>query len=1109
MSAPKGFPFLTPISIQPPSIHEFQFQFIGRSATSKLHQNIQPLASSPVVPPGHILPPSRLSTAQRPLSPTRLSCQPLLDRLGQPQTQLVPEMHDETTLPQITCSPASHSVLFGTAISHSQLSHVLHAVPPTERNPLDAAAEFQMQVDTNASEPSHQDAMDLDGGSPLPWRNPFDEPDEAHSTTISKFRLADVFMQTAKVTEEWSKVERPQIPLPKRRRPPRVTSPTTRTGTKAPLHKRVVVMPLENCDSDRRSSPSRNVDGAPVPGIAAVPTLEAPSQSSALAERPVPCPLDTEQRIQRLKELARRGEQEKGQVTGNLTPNAAVQSCGSSPLKFGDTRMVSSLPSDPPGGPSTRQHGRSTLLPSLALTKPPTTDGSRQSIEKSAKRQPSAPEQTCRLASATATARSTAPAVCLTHFSSSNPGPPISPCNGPGAPGAVEMRTPKETRPSLTTAAPLPPPAPSQQIKTEPMAIKPEPSSPKIRSLVQPKTVAEVPEVLTETIRRSPGFASPATPLDRRVSRPLQDIPLTSPPTINLPSFNVEARPPPATLEQKTHTIASQPNTMTESRSATSAPVMHSPSLGSTIPQPVIPPQFESTTMDAQMTQPEQGPFVPRTPPRQPNHTGPMYYSPAAPPPVSHSRRSASPPRAQSLTRARTPSRCVTPQRLSPRLLTPTRAYPPSRSHLPWYDKGARIYTNDHIQTDFDGRDRRRRERTDLRMNSYDPHYADVRPLSGFERESYHPFHEIQPGDRTFSYYSRDELRDRHHPRGMETGSIPPAQHLRDSQSECHVHREPNGLEWSYPNRRDLEIAKMGHQADSSPHQRHHADGDTSPLGRPTCTGLDTGLSSYPRAGSGPRSAGSSSYPRDVNWGSRWSEILQVDSMVSSLDPLAPLAPSVQTEERMPASKRPREPECSPSLEKTLHSTESTSITEPAPKRRHVDTTSSERQIGGNSQTLVGMASYHLEQITIHSLQEAPIGYMMMPSTSQPTLADRMGGLNKSSSLRQSPPGHSRGPLISRFSSGPALPSVSQPALETLGEVSPPTVTRPLLDRFTSHEESSNQARTHRGGRLRGRGGRGPGIPPSEPSIFRHQPLGQRLSGGTHVKNNSLLERME
>ncbi len=172
------------------------------------------------------------------------------------------------------------------------------------------------------------------------------------------------------------------------------------------------------------------------------------------------------------------------------------------------------------------------------------------------------------------------------------------------------------------------------------------------------------------------------------------------------------------------------------------------------------------------------------------------------------------------------------------------------------------------------------------------------------------------------------------------------------------------------------------------------------------------------------------------------------------------------------------------------------------------DTTSSERQTEGDSQILVWMASYHLERITTHSLQETPIGFMMTPPTSQPTLADRMGMLNKPSSTRQSPPGPSRFPLISRFSSGPALHSVSQPALEAPGEGPPPTVTRPLLDRFTRPEEPSNQARTYRGARFRGRG-RGLGIPPSEPSAFRHQPLGQRLSGGTHVKNNSLLERME
>jgi hypothetical protein len=405
------------------------------------------------------------------------------------------------------------------------------------------------------------------------------------------------------------------------------------------------------------------------------------------------------------------------------------------------------------------------------------------------------------------------------------------------------------------------------------------------------------------------------------------------------------------------------------------------------------------------------------------------------------------------------------------------------------------------MQTDFDGRDRRHREQTDLRVNSYDSHYAEDRPLSGFERESYHPAHESQPS------YFRDRLRNRHRPKGMETGSVPPAQNLRDSQSECHTYREPNGSEWSHPNRRDLEASKMGHQVDSS-RQRHPAGGNTSPLRRSTCTRLDTILSSCPRTGSGPRSAGSPSYPRDVNWGSHRSETLQVDSRVS---PIGLLDPSVQTEPRMPASKRPREPESSPSLEGTSHSTKSTSINEPAPKRQHVDTTSSERQTGGNSisQTLVRMISYHFEQTTTRLLQETPIGYTMMPSTSQPTLADRMGMLNKSANVRQSPPGSSRGPLISRFSYGGALPSVSKPALEAPDEVSPPAVIRPLLDRFASHEEPSNQARTHLSARFRGRGGRGHGIPPSGPSVSRHQPLGLRLSGGTHVKNNSLLERME
>lgn len=132
---------------------------------------------------------------------------------------------------------------------------------------------------------------------------------------------------------------------------------------------------------------------------------------------------------------------------------------------------------------------------------------------------------------------------------------------------------------------------------------------------------------------------------------------------------------------------------------------------------------------------------------------------------------------------------------------------------------------------------------------------------------------------------------------------------------------------------------------------------------------------------------------------------------------------------------------------------------------------------------------------------------MILP-TPQLTLADRMGVLN-SSSTRQSPLGPPRGPLISRFSSGPLLNSVSQPTLENTGEISPPTATRKLLDRFVSDEESSNQAPLHRDTRSRGRGGRGRGIPPTEPLALRHQPLQNRLSRGTHIKNNSLLERME
>ena len=1084
---PKGFPFLTPTSIQQPPIRDFQRQSMGGRATSKLHPNVQPRAPSPVASPGRISPSEGPSTMQKPPSPARLSRWSLLGRLGQPQTQLVPEMHDETAPCQNTGNPASHSSLSGVAASHSQLSHVLHAVPPLERKALDAATEFQMQVDTNASELTPQDAMDLDGGSFLPWRNPFDESDQAHSTTISNFRFADVFAQTAKVTEEWSTLERPQIPLPKRRRTRQVTSPTTRAGTKGPLHKlnpRVVAIPFDNRDSDQGSSPSST-------NIAAVPALEALPQSPARAERSVPRSLDIELRIQRLQELVKRGEQERGQVTGNQNPSPAAQSYGSSLPYLGDIRVVSSLPFDPLGGPSAHQHGRSTLQPSLSPAKPPTMSDTRQYSEKLAKGQLSAPEKTCRLASGTATAQSTGRAVSLNHISPSNPGPQISPRNGPEAPNAMAMRTPKETRPSLTAAAPLPP-SPPEQVKPEPMAIKLELSSPKIHTLAQPITIAGVPEALTGTARKSPEFVSPPTPLDRHVSPPSRNIPLASPPTVGLQSFNVETQPPPTALEQETPTTASQTDAITGSRSTIPPPAMCSPGLGSTISQAAIPPQVESTIMDVQTTQPEQGPFVPRTPPRQPNHTGPMYYSPAAPPPVSHYRRSASPlPRGQRFIRARTPPRCVTPQRLSPRRRTPTRP-------RPRHDQGARIYSDVHMQTDFDGRDRRRRERIDLQMSSYDPHYTDDRPLSGFERESNYPSHELEPGDRPFSSYSHD----RHRPKNMETGSEPPAQHLRDSQIKYHVYREPDGSEWSHLARRDLEASEMGHQVDSS-RQRHPANGITPPLGHSTRTMLDTGLSSYPRAGSGPHSVKSPSHPRDANWGSCRNETLQVDARVSSI---GLLAPSVQIEERVPASKRPRGPESSPSLEESF---DSTSIAEPAPKRQKADTTSSERQMGGDSQTLVWMASYHLERITTHSLQETPIGFMITPSTSQPTLADRMGMLNKPSSTRQSPPGPSRFPLISRFSYEPALHSVSQPTLEAPGESPPSTITRPLLDRFTSPEESTNQARTYRGARFRGRGGRGLGIPPSEPSAFRHQPLGQRLSGGTNVKNNSLLERME
>ena len=948
--ASKGFPNLTPVSMRPPSIRDFQFQFIGDGANSKLHQNVQslPLAFSPLAPPGHTLPTSGPSSMQRSLSPARLSRQPLLARLGQPQTQLVPEMREETALSKIACSPASHSALSGIATSHPPLSRVLHAVPTLERQAPDVT-EFQMQVDTDASEPTHQNAMDLDGGPPLPWRNPFAESDEVYSTTVRKFQLADVFAETEKVTEEWSKVERPQIPLPKRQRLPQVTSPTTRAETKAPLHKlspRVMEIPVDSPDADARSWPSPNVDRPTILSVAAVPVLEAPSQPPALAERSV----DVEQRIQRLQELVRRGGQEGGQeggqATGNPFPDTAAQSCGPSPPKFGDTGTVCSLPFNPLGGPSARQHARSSA-------KPLTADDGRQSIEQSVKGQLFAPERTCQPASATAAAQSTGPSVCLTHLPPPNSKPP---CNDSEVPSAVVIRTPTETRPSFTAAAPLSPPAPPLRVKTEPMAIKHEPSSPKLHPLVQPVTVAEVPGAPIEATGRLPEFAPPATPLDRRVSAPLQDIPLTSLPTVDLPNFNVEAWPPPTTLEQKMPTTASQPNTMTKSRSATPAPAMHSQSLGSSIPRAAIPRQLESTAMEVQMTQPEQGAFVPRTLTGQPNHTGPMYHSPTAPPPVPRYRRSASPPsRGQSFIRARTPPSRVTPQRPSPHRRTPSRVHPPSRSHPPRYDISARNYTDGRTQTNFNGRGRPRQEPIDLRMNSY-------RPLSGYERESDHPSHELEPRDPTFSSYSRDWLRDRYHPKSMETEPAPPAQYPRYSQGECHMYRGPSEPEWSHLSHRDLETSEISHQMDSS-HQRHPANENMSPLGRSTYTRLETSLPSYPSAASGPRSAGSSLYSRDVNWGPGRSEALQA---YSSVPPTGLIAPSVQIEERTPASKRAREPECSPSLEEPIHPTKSTSITGPALKRQKVDPTSSQRQTGGAgaSQTLVGMTSYRLEQIS-------------------------------------------------------------------------------------------------------------------------------------------------
>lgn len=1101
MPASEGVPFLTPISMQPPSIRDFQFQFNGDGPASMLQQNVQPLAFPPVAPPGHHSPSSGLPTMQRPQSPARLLRRPLLERLEQPRTQLMPEMRDETALSQIACSSASRTTFTGTATSHSQLSHVLHAVPPLECKAPEAA-DLQMQVDTDTSESTqtHQDAMDLDGEFLLPWRHPFDESDDAYSTTVSKFRLADVFSETAKVTEEWSQVERPQ----KRRRPPQVTSPTTsRAATKVPPHglsPRVAPILLVNHDNDRKPLTPPNVDQAAVSNIAAAPGLEAPLQSLALAGDTVPSSSDTEKRIPRSQAPARRGEQQRAQATGHFTPNPAVQPCDSSLKIPKDIRAVPSLPHNPPGGPSARQQARSALDASLAPPRP--ADDSRQYVGRSEKGQLSAPEQTCQQASATVAVQPTAPSACLQH---SNLGQSNSTIDGPKARSTVVMQTLRETPSSGTAVASLPP---LQQVKTEPVMIKLEPSSPNLRPPAQHMRVAEFSETLSEATGRPLALAPPASPLDFRTSTPIQNITMASPPGpfIDLPNSAVETEPPSATLEQKIPTTASQPNAMTGSRSSTPALAVRLPSLGSAISQAAIPPPTESTAMEVQMTQPEQAPFVPTTPPREPNHTGPMYYSPAAPPPVSRYRRSTSPPpRGQNSIRARTPPRRVTPQSLSPRRRTPVRAHLPTRSHLHRYDIGSRNFIGGCTHRDSDGRSKRRREPIDSRMNSYPPHYTDDRPLGGFERESYHPPHEMEARDRPFLSYSRDWSRARYSPRSMETGSLSSSHHRRYSQSEGYNYCEPSGSEWPHGTRGNLEASATRHQAGSS--QEHHLVNENTPtLGLSTCARLDTSLSSNPRAGSDSRSAGSTTHNRDISPGSGRSETLQVDSKVSSTGPLALSAP---IEERPPASKRPREPESSPSSEELFHCAHFSNVTEPAPKRQKLDTTSSKRRTEGDSQALVRIASYRPGRTAAHSLQEDPIEDMMVPSTSQPTLADRMGVLNDSSNQRQSTPGPPRGPLISRFSYAPTLPSVSRP-LENPGEISPPTVTRPLLDRFTSDEETSNQTHLHRGPRPPRPRNRIRGVPPSEPSIFRHhQPLQNRLSGGIYVKNNSLLERME
>jgi len=1023
---------------------------------------------------------------QRPQSPARLPRRPLLDRLEQPQTQLMPEMRDETALSQITCSPASHTTLPGIPTSHSGLPRVL--LPPFACKTPEVV-DFQMQVDTDALEPTHQDAMDLDGSPSLPWRNPFDEPDDAYSSTVSKFRLADVFMETAKVTEEWSKVERPQVPLPKRKRLPQVHSPTTRAATKAPLHRlspRVAATPFDNRSTESRSLPPPNVDRATVSNTAVAPVLEASPQLPTLAGRSVPCPMDIGQRVQLLQELARPGEQERGQSTANLFPNPAVQTCGSSPPKLKHIGTVSSVPPNSPGGQSACQHAQLSLHASPVSSKPHTGDASRQFIEQSAEGQLFAPEQTSQPASVTTAAPSAAPSACHTHLLLSNPEAAIPPHNDTGAPSVTVVCTPNEAQTS-TAVASLPPPAPPQHVKTEFMATKLEPSSPRLHPLAPPITGVGGSEALTEATGELLGFAPPTAPLEPCISAPLQGIPSTPPtgPLVDLPSFKVEAEP------RSTTYAASQANAMTESRPATPAPAILSLSLGSTIPQPTIPPQSESTAMEVQMTQSEQAPFIPRTPPREPTHTGPMYYSPAAPPPVSRYRRSASPPpRGQNSMRARTPPRRVTPQGLSLHRPTPTR---------PRYDIGTHSYTEGHMYTDSAGRGRRGRVPIDLRMNSYHPRYADDRGLCGVKRDSYHLTRELEPKDRT---YSRGWSPDRYRPRGVGAGSISPAQYQQPSQSECHSYREPNGSEWPHPNCGDLEASAMGPQAGSS-RQRHLANENTSPPARSACIRLDTSLLPYSREGSGPHSAGSSTLSRDMSWGSGRGETLQVDPKVSSI---GLLAPSVQVEERAPASKRHREPTSPPLPEAPLDCTKSMNATEPAPKRQKLETTSSECRTG---QTSVGVAPCRLEQIATHSLQEAPIGGMTAHSSSQPTLADRMGVLNNSSNMRQSLLGPPRGPLISRFSDGPTPLSVSQPTPENSGDVLPSTVTRPLLDRFTSDQESSNHTGIHGGTRFRGRGGRGRDIAPSEPSAFRHQPLQNRLSGGAHAKNNSLLERME